>query len=133
MNILKKRKAQITIEFLLILTVVILLFSSVTMDLADFTLEGTSQLHTNETISAARSLITTTSQALAFQGAGARKTVSIRAPVDCELTVTANSISASCVDPSAESTGTVVTVTGAALSPKTILRGKVGDVTVSRS
>ncbi len=89
-------KAQVTIEFLIILVVMMLLFSAVTMDLVKTSLENSFQMQTLQAVDSANSSVLSAVKIVSIQPAGAVKSVMLRAPADCNYSVNTKSIALQC-------------------------------------
>lgn len=94
------KRGQITVEYLVVLVVMILLFTSVSMDLTDFSLQNAMQSQTNQLIRASEHALASSVDAVKYQGPGATRTVSVRAPSDCSFTVSPKELTAVCRDSS---------------------------------
>ncbi len=102
------KKGQLTIEYLIILVVLLILFTSVSMDLMTFSTQNTLEIQTRETMKAHDQLLTQTASTLSLQSTGARKTLVLNAPSDCGYDISASQITLECQDgtPSENITGT---------------------------
>jgi len=90
-------KAQLTIEYLIILVIMLLLFSSITMDLVNTSEKDAMALQTAEMVGSAKMILSDAFNIISLQGIGAKKTVNLRAPPDCSYTqATPNTISLQC-------------------------------------
>jgi hypothetical protein len=131
-------RGQLTIEFLIILVVMLLLFNAVSMDLIQTSLSDSMSTQTAETIRSESALINATVNSLRYQASGAKSTINLRAPSDCGLMVSANDIVLSC-----DSASSSVNYTGASLvpvytgvsysGPAQIAKGKMGAVAITRT
>ena len=90
------KKGQITIEYLIVLVIMILLFSSVSMDLIDHSITNTMQIQTSEIVRQTESNLLGAANALTLQGTGSKTTVKIRAPSDCDFYVNFNYLEILC-------------------------------------
>ena len=90
------KKGQITVEYLIIIVIMILLFSSVSMELIDFSLTNTMQIQTNEIIRQTNSSFHNAIDELSLQAAGSKTTVKIRSSTDCDFLVSGNSLTTIC-------------------------------------
>jgi hypothetical protein len=131
-------KAQLTIEFLIILVVLLLLFNGISMDLIDTSVKDALFVQTSEIVQSAALSLNNTAQALVFQGSGAKKTLLLRAPSECDYIITADSVTLSC-DPLSAVWGTfngkVIAwkITGIVYGPVgKIDRGKMGELFVAK-
>ena len=79
------RRGQLTIEFIAVLAVILLMFAGVTRVLMDNSLHEASELSILELFMSDKMLLDNTVDALLEQGTGARKTVYVRAPAECDL------------------------------------------------
>jgi hypothetical protein len=95
------KKAQITVEYLIILVTMLILFSSVSMNLIQYSLTTASEAQTGEMIRAANSSLSGAINAVSVQGTGAKKTVLVRASPDCDFFVRLDSVVATCEPTSA--------------------------------
>ncbi|NYZ79840.1 hypothetical protein H0N95_01150, partial [Candidatus Micrarchaeota archaeon] len=82
--------------YLIVLVIMILLFTSVSMDLSDFSLQNAMQSQTNELIRASNHTLTSSVDVIKYQGTGAIRSVSIRAPSDCSFTIGNKDVTAVC-------------------------------------
>ena len=94
-------KGQITIEYLIILSLMILLFSSVSMDLISSSLTSTMQVQTGEIIRQTNSTFQNVINELSLQAAGSKTTIKLRASADCDFIVNLNNLSVNCSPESA--------------------------------
>lgn len=95
------RKGQLTLEFLIILVVMFLLFSTISSDLIEFSLTNTLEIQTAEMVRSTNLMLNSSATSLVFQGPGAVRTVYIRAPSDCDFIVNPNDIELECEEGSA--------------------------------
>lgn len=95
------KKGQLTVEYLIILVTMLLLFSSISSDLMEFSLRSTVELQTGEMIRAANLVLENSVNAIKLQGPGAKKTIYLRAPSDCDYVVGSGQITLDCVPGSA--------------------------------
>ena len=91
------KKGQLTVEYLIILVAMLLLFSSISSDLMEFSLRNTIELQTGEMIRAADLVLESSVDAMNLQGPGAKKTVYLRAPSDCDYMISSYKIVTECV------------------------------------
>ena len=135
------RKAQLMIEYLIILVLMLILFNSISMDLISTSQEDAGRLQTAEMVNSSKMILLDAYKTISLQGSGAKKTVTLRAPPDCAYVQSQNTISLDCIygTPSADYDGTVITPTGTVpgvtftISGGTIESGKLGTVTISKS
>ena len=80
-------KGQISVEYLIILVVMVLLFSSVSLDLTEYSLNQTLNVQTGEMLRSSNITMTNVINTMNIQGPGAKKLVSLRAPADCNFSV----------------------------------------------
>lgn len=90
------KKGQLTVEYLIILVAMLLIFSSVSSDLMEFSLRTTIELQTGEMIRASSLVLENSVNAVNLQGPGAKKTVYLRAPSDCDYVVSSSQIELDC-------------------------------------
>ncbi|MEM0372338.1 MAG: hypothetical protein QXO69_00630 [archaeon] len=90
------KRAQITIEYLVVLVVMILLFTSVSMDLTDFSLQNAMQSQTASLIAVSEHALLSSVEAVKYQGPGAVRSVSVRAPSDCSFIVGEKEVAVDC-------------------------------------
>lgn len=131
-------KGQLTIEYLLILVVLIILFTNVSTDLMDFTSSNTLQIQTKEIEKAHNQTLYNTMNSLSVQAPGARQTLVLNTPPDCAYEINADRISLNCREgtPSENYTGETIGVTPTDIqyaSVKTISRGSTGEVTLEKT
>ncbi len=91
------KKGQLTVEYLIILVTMILLFSSISMDLIQYSLAESTEMQTGEMINAAEYTVMGAVNQVKIQGPGAKKTVLVRASPDCSYDVSSTQIVASCI------------------------------------
>ena len=92
----KKCKGQLTIEFLIILVVMLLLFSGISLDLITSSLEDAFDIQTGEMIKSADFLVKDSVDNLLLHGSGAKKTIVLRAPSECNYAVSSKKIIVEC-------------------------------------
>jgi hypothetical protein len=134
------KKAQLTIEYMIILVIMLLLFNSVSMDLINTAQEDSGKLQTAEMVSSAKMILSDAYKIISLQGSGAKKTVAIRAPPDCDYVQQSDTvIGMECAPGSAsyeEYNGAVITpvVTGVKfiISDGTIGSGTLGTIAISK-
>lgn len=90
------RKGQLTVEYLIILVAMLLLFSNISMDLMQFSLSNTLQIQTNELLRTTNFFLNSSANEISLQGPGAKKTVYLRPPSDCDYVVGSDRITLSC-------------------------------------
>ncbi|MFW5902317.1 MAG: hypothetical protein ACOCTT_00305 [archaeon] len=91
------KKGQLTIEYLLILTVLIILFTSISMDLMDFSSQGTLQIQTEQLSEIHGSTLRNNAESISLQGTGAKQTITITAPPDCGYNLESNKLTLNCI------------------------------------
>ena len=133
-------KAQLTIEYMMILVIMLLLFNSITLDLVNTSISDTNEIQTAEMVNISRIIVSDAVGIISMQGSGAKKNVTLRAPSDCDYMITATTIGVQCESTSptyskfndqviyALPAGSSLSFTGS-----TIASGKFGTVAVSRS
>lgn len=89
-------KGQITIEYLIIIVLLLILFTNISMDLAADSMEKTLYVQTNQTIRVAEMSVQDAVGSLTYQGAGARRSVQLRAPADCRYLFNATQFRVNC-------------------------------------
>lgn len=95
------KKGQLTIEFLIILVAMLLLFSAISMDLIEFSLTNTLEIQTAEMVRSTKLILNSSVNSINLQGPGARRTLYIRAPSDCDFIVNPTFIELECEPESA--------------------------------
>lgn len=90
------KRGQITVEYLIVLVVMILLFTAISMDLADFSLQNAMHSQTNELIRSSEHALLSSVDVVKYQGSGATRTVSVRSPSDCSFIVNDAFVLADC-------------------------------------
>jgi uncharacterized protein (UPF0333 family) len=96
-----RSRGQMSIEFLIILVVMLLIFTNVSMDIIDTSLQDAEAFQLEELISAANITVNGAARQLLLQGIGAKRTVNLRAPPQCGYAITGSSVkTASCDDSS---------------------------------
>jgi|GEM_PF-2743696 len=94
-------RGQITIEYLIILSIMILLFSSVSMDLINSSLTNTMQIQTSEIIRQTNSTFQNVINELSLQASGSSATIKLRSSADCDFIVYPNYLITNCSPESA--------------------------------
>ena len=89
-------KGQITIEYLIILSIMMLLFSAVSMDLISASLENTMQVQTGEIIRQVNSTFQNKISELLLQASGSKTTVKISSSADCDFIVNSSNLVLNC-------------------------------------
>lgn len=135
-------RGQLALEFLVILAVMLLLFNVVSMDLMNTSVSDALSLQMAETVSSVKSVLNATAEAFAFQGSGAKKTLYLRAPPDCNVVADPAQVTLSCVSTSsfyATYDGMKVSPTGAfsyacpsCSDGKTVKAGRAESVTITK-
>ena len=137
------KRAQLTIEYMIILVIMLILFNSISMDLISIAQIDSGELQTAEMVSSAKMILSDAYKIISLQGAGAKKTVALRAPPDCDYVQSSPTvISLECVPGSASDNagydGTAITPGGVLPGVyltivKTIIgSGQLGTVTISK-
>ena len=135
-------KGQITVEYLVILVIMVLLFTSISMDLSEFSLENAMQMQTNSLMRASESVLLSSVKEVSLQGDGAKKSVSVRAPSDCAFKVMEYYISLDCREASFSSEEfdgmriaeiDTAAYAGVRYLPITIENGEIGIVQVRKN
>lgn len=137
------KKAQLTIEYLVILVIMLLLFNGVTLDLLSTSVTYTERIQTSEMMNATKLTITDAMNLVSLQGSGAKKTVSARAPPDCDYVIDVigqGIISLACEYGTPSYNGGFNGLVVASALPKTSLSlsnnliksGELGTITVSK-
>jgi hypothetical protein len=136
-------KAQLTIEYMMILVIMLLLFNGITLDLVNTSIKDTNLLQTTEMISSSKMMLTDAITMVSLQGAGAKRTVALRAPPDCDFLLASNLISLRCAPatPSYDAGFDMMDITSPHLpssisiqiNGNQILSGDLGLVTISKS
>ncbi len=138
-------KAQLTIEYLIILVIMLLLFNSITMDLINTSENDTMALQTAEMVGSAKMILSDAFNIMSLQGVGAKKIVNLRAPPDCsyiQAVANSNIINLQC-DPGTPSyiagyDGMLVTPTNPPAGVSCVIvngvinSGTLGSVTISK-
>lgn len=104
------KRGQITIEYLLILVILITIFTSVSMDLMNFTTDSTLRIQTEELQKTHNYTLKNNIQSISLQAPGAVQTIAVTTPPDCLYNVTSGRITLNCTEgtPSENYTGTVI-------------------------
>jgi len=84
------------IEYMVILVIMLLLFNSISLDLINTSTEDAAFLQIAEMINVSKIVIADATEMISLQGTGARKTVQIRAPPDCDYIWVLNVIRVQC-------------------------------------
>ncbi len=132
------KKGQITIEYLLILVVLIMLFTNVSMDLIQFTSKNTLQMQTKEIEKSHNQTLQHISQSISLQAPGAKQTMLLNTPPDCAYNMTTKNITLECREdtPSENYTGETIGKTTEKvqyLNPRTIPRGESAQITLYKT
>ncbi len=97
------KKGQLTLEYLLMLAVLLILFTSISMELMDFSSEETLQIQTEQMKEIHGSTLINNAESLSLQAPGAKQSITVTAPPDCGYQVGENIIELDCsVDTSSE-------------------------------
>jgi len=96
------KKGQITIEFLIILVIMVLLFTGISLDLIGSTIDDSIYIQTSQLVNTADFMITSTQKNLLLQGKGARKMLIIHAPKLCSFEFVGKIIRLECDDAAAQ-------------------------------
>jgi|GEM_PF-5955670 len=101
------KRGQLTIEYLLILTILIILFTSISMDLMDFSSQETLQIQTEQLSEIHGSTLRNNAEVINLQGSGSKQTILITAPPDCGYNLQNTRLVLKCMSgsPSEEYTG----------------------------
>jgi len=136
------RKAQLTIEYIVILVIMLLLFNMITLDLVNSSMLDVTFIQTSEMVNSTRILLSDAAKIINLQGTGAKKTVSVRAPPDCDYVISSNVIYLTCtsgspsekagfngliVSPSDVPTKIIFSIPG-----ERIISGELGTITVQK-
>lgn len=145
-NAVKKKgsKGQLTIEFLMILVIMLILFNAVSMDLANSSVSEAQRVQAGEAVKMATAVFNSTLEAFRFQGSGAKASISLRAPPDCEYRIFDSIISVYCSgDALSDLSGKVVAASSTAafncpqcplvFGSRRIVSGNISVVTVTKS
>ncbi len=104
-------KGQITIEYLIILSIMILLFSTVSMDLINASLTNTMQIQTAEIMRQANDTIQNAINQLSLEASGSKATIKLRSSADCDFITHSTYLELNCSPSSAsfkDYNGTVI-------------------------
>ena len=134
------KKAQLTIEYMIVLVIMMLLFNGITLDLVNTAVTDANKLQLSEMVNSSRIALLDATRIVSLQGSGAKKTVLLRAPPDCAYSVSATTVFLICEANSASFDlgfhGAVVTPEGASViystDGGTIESGKIGEVSVTK-
>lgn len=104
------KKGQITIEYLLILLVLLILFTGVSTDLMTFTSRNSLQMQTEEISRAHNATINNVVDSISLQAPGAHQKIMLTAPADCAYNITTFNITLQCTGdtPSENYTGRAI-------------------------
>ncbi len=127
-------KSQVTVEYLLILVVMLLLFSSVSMNLVEESLKTSMQVQTKQSIAFVNSSLVSAAGLLLTQAEGASVLVEVKAPADCSIEVNNYYLKYVCSGYSEEYNGTVVgSGLGVSYSPVGVINnGERGEIKVQK-
>lgn len=135
------KKAQLMIEYMVILVIMLLLFNSISLDLINTSTEDAAFLQIAEMVNASKIVVSDAAKMISLQGTGAKRIVQLRAPPDCNYVWNLNVISVQC-DPLSRFYGnfTGQSITPNALTGVTyyingeiIRSGNLGSVIVSKT
>jgi len=135
------RKAQLMIEYMVILVIMLLLFNSISLDLINTSTEDATFLQIAEMINSSKIVVLDAAKMISLQGAGAKKIVLLRAPPDCDYVSGVNTIIVQC-DPISRFyenfSGQVLTPSNFpkvsfSIDVGTITSGNIGKVNVSKT
>ena len=135
------KKAQLMIEYMMVLVIMLLLFNSISLDLVNTAMNDTNGLQIAEMANSSKMVLSDAVTIVSLQGSGAKKTVSLRAPPDCDYVLSATSATLNCIAESAfydDFNGRIVYSVPAGLqvtfSPAgTISSGNLGTITISKT
>jgi uncharacterized protein (UPF0333 family) len=123
-------RGQITIEYLVIFVILLILFTSISVNLMNESMASTLEVQRVDMIRAAGVVVGSAAESLRYQGSGARSTASIRAPPDCDYTVGASSIAVNCDDDNYDQS---MAFSGITFKAATIGRNKLVQIQLSKS
>ena len=134
------KKAQLTIEYMIVLVIMMLLFNGITLDLVNTAVIDANQLQLSEMVNSSRIALADAAKIVGLQGTGAKKTVLLRAPPDCAYALADNAIYLVCESGSVSSNlgfhGAIVTPPSAlalfSITGGTIESGEIGAVSVTK-
>ncbi|MEM4222293.1 MAG: hypothetical protein QW097_02590 [archaeon] len=89
-------KGQITIEYLVILAISLLIFSTISLNLALKSADTGILLEANSLVKASDTKVKQAVNFLKTQGSGSKVTILLKAPYDCAYVLNNNNITASC-------------------------------------
>lgn len=92
-----KMKGQLTIEFIMILAIVFILFDAISLDLISSSTSDSIIIQNSEIAKMASIAINSTAEAFRFQGSGAKTSLFLRAPSDCDYLIYLGNITLSCI------------------------------------
>ena len=95
------RKGQLTLEYLMILVILLLIFNGISLDLIASSTSDASLFQSTGIVKAAVITINETVESFFWQAPGASRVVALRAPPDCDIVFNGASITLSCVPGSA--------------------------------
>jgi len=133
-------KGQLTIEYLLILVILIMLFTSVSTDLMGFASRNTFKIQTKELEQIHNTTLHNTVNIVALQATGAKQTLTLQAPSDCNYSIATLEITLECIENSAAEnfTGNIIgkieasKMVGYTPAPGKIKAGKTGKVVIEK-
>jgi hypothetical protein len=134
------RKAQLMIEYMVILVIMLLLFNSISLDLVNASTEDAAFLQIAETINVSKMVMSDTAKMISLQGTGAKRIIQLRAPPDCDYIMGINIITVEC-DPNSRFydnfTGQFITPSIAGITYSidggSIRSGDLGSIDVSKA
>jgi len=92
----KADKGQIAIEFLVVIGLMVVIFGSVSFTLLNNSIADLRTAQTDQMSKATDLLIKNAVEELQLQGSGAKKTIFLRAPLDCDYFISRQVIKLSC-------------------------------------
>jgi len=133
------KKGQLTMEYLIILTVLVILFTNISTELMDFASQETLQIQTEQISEIHSSTLNNNAESIALQAPGARKSILITTPPQCSYQIETQQITLQCISdtPNEEYTGRTIGEIGHLENVEydigSIPEGETGEVTIEKT
>ena len=134
------KKAQLMIEYMMVLVIMLLLFNSISLDLVNTAMNDTNGLQIAEMANSSKMVLSDAVTIVSLQGSGAKKTVSLRAPPDCDYVISATAMALQCNSEyptysefNGQTVYSIPAGSQVAFSTGTISSGNLGTITVSKT
>jgi len=133
------KKGQLTMEYLIVLTVLVILFTSISTELMEFSSQETLQVQTEQISEIHGSTLINNAESIELQAPGARKSLTITTPPQCSYQIDPQEITLICAGgtPSEEYTGRKIGeigyLDGVQYQIGSIPEGTTGEITIEKT